>query len=156
MNKTGRIWQVADSIDQAKEWAELYLRRGAIQVDLKPHEVRDHNRDSLEDSSVGVIITMKRTGENEQNPVLLYNIGSDEWMTDDYALKTPVLVKYDSDTLRAGVIEGRRTTELASGTTITEYLVQFADDERPWIHEDNVSDDFEAVARELFANYTGG
>ena len=39
MNKNGRFWQVANSIDQAKEWAELYLRRGAIQVDLKPQGV---------------------------------------------------------------------------------------------------------------------
>ena len=34
--KFGKIWEAADTIEEARSWCAQYLARGAIEVSLKP------------------------------------------------------------------------------------------------------------------------
>lgn len=157
--KTGRIWQTADDIDQAIEWASKYLRMGALQVDLKSRRPWKEGEETLpDDKFVDVIITLVRTPETEVNMILGYKIDAEEWMTEDYPIGSPVLVRYEDDTLRAGHVRGRRVTEMSSGESYTEYFIEWAagDDQKVWLHERDVSDNPVAAAQRLYAECTGG
>ena len=157
--KTGRIWQTADDIDQAIEWASEYLRMGALQVDLKSRRPWKEGEETLpDDKFVDVIITLVRTPETEVNMILGYKIEAEEWMTEDYLIGSPVLVRYEDDTLRAGHVRGRRVTEMSSGESYTEYFIEWAagDDQKVWLHERDVSDNPVAAAQRLYAECTGG
>ena len=157
--KTGRIWQTADDIDQAIEWASEHLRMGALQVDLKSRRPWKEGEETLpDDKFVDVIITLVRTPETEVNMILGYKIEAEEWMTEDYPIGSPVLVRYEDDTLRAGHVRGRRVTEMSSGESHTEYFIEWAagDDQKVWLHERDVSDNPVAAAQRLYAECTGG
>ena len=157
--KTGRIWQTADDIDQAIEWASKYLRMGALQVDLKSRRPWKEGEETLpDDKFVDVIITLVRTPETEVNMILGYKIEAEEWMTEDYPIGSPVLVRYEDDTLRAGHVRGRRVTEMSSGESYTEYFIEWAagDDQKVWLHERDVSDNPAAAVQRLYAECTGG
>lgn len=157
--KTGRIWQTADDIGQAIEWASKYLRMGALQVDLKSRRPWKEGEETLpDDKFVDVIITLVRTPETEVNMILGYKIEAEEWMTEDYPIGSPVLVRYEDGTLRAGHVRGRRVTEMSSGESYTEYFIEWAagDDQKVWLHERDVSDNPVAAAQRLYAECTGG
>lgn len=157
--KTGRIWQTADDIDQAIEWASEHLRMGALQVDLKSRRPWKEGEETLpDDKFVDVIITLVRTPETEVNMILGYKIEAEEWMTEDYPIGSPVLVRYEDDTLRAGHVRGRRVTEMSSGESYTEYFIEWAarNDQKVWLHERDVSDNPVAAAQRLYAECTGG
>ena len=157
--KTGRIWQTADDIDQAIEWASEHLRMGALQVDLKSRRPWKEGEETLpDDKFVDVIVTLVRTPETEVNMILGYKIDAEEWMTEDYPIGSPVLVRYEDDTLRAGHVRGRCVTEMSSGESYTKYFIEWAagDDQKVWLHERDVSDNPVAAAQRLYAECTGG
>ena len=139
--KHGRIWQTADNIEQAQEWADLYLQRGAFVVELKPREIRVPGKEA-EDLLVDVIVEVPLTGEDVENPVLQYKIGADEWMTPlrhDHG--TTVYVKWDDDTIRVGTIAGyRSTTTIREGKEATdeEYLVKWLTEGEQWVPERDI------------------
>ena len=158
--KNGRIWQTADRMSEALEWAQTYLTKGAYQVDLKPRKpLKEAGQPMCEDDyHVDVIVLLDRTPEDVVNPVLDYKIDAEEWMTEDYPIGSPVLVRYEDDTLRAGHVRGRRVTEMSSGESYTEYFIEWAagDDQKVWLHERDVSDNPVAAAQRLYAECTGG
>ena len=140
--KYGRIWQTADNIEQAQEWADLYLQRGATVVELKPREARTPDNKESKDLLVDVIVEVPLTGEDVENPVLQYKIGADEWMTPlrhDHG--TTVYVKLDNDTIRVGTIAGYRfTTTIREGKEVTneEYLVTWLAKGAQWVPERDI------------------
>jgi hypothetical protein len=157
--KTGRIWQTADDIAQATEWAASYLAKGALHVELKPREPWTPGVETLpHDKLVDVIILIPYTSSLVPNPVLGYNIDREDWMIQDYPIGTNVFVHYDNGTIRAGKVYGRRTTELSPGSTNTEYFVQYYGEntQRYWVREDDVTDDAMEAAERLYAECTGG
>ena len=155
---TGCIWQTADNIGQAIEWANKYLLMGALQVDLKSRRPWKEGEETLpDDKFVDVIVTLVRTPETELNMILGYKIGAEEWMTEDYPIGSAVFVSYDDGVIKAGTVHGQRTTMLASGVK-TEYFIQYVgeDTQRYWVSEDDVTDDAVEAAQRLHAESTGG
>ena len=154
--KIGRIWQTADDINQAVEWASKYLRMGALQVDLKSRRPWKEGEETLpDDKFVDVIITLVRTPETEVNMILGYKIEAEEWMTEDYPIGTPVFVNYDDGVIKAGVVHGRRTTVLLSGTK-TDYFIQYVGGNTFWVSEDDVTDSAVVAGQRLHAEITRG
>ena len=155
---TGKIWQTADNIGEAIEWANKYLVMGALHVELKPRKPMDNGPRSADDYLVDVIVTLVRTPETELNMILGYKIEAEEWMTEDYAVGKHVFVSYDDGVIKAGTVRGRRTTEMQSGSTTTEYCIQYVgeDTQTYWVREDDVTDDAVEAAQRLHAECTGG
>ena len=100
--KFGKIWETADTIEEARSWCAQYLARGAIEVSLKPQVPRPTNGSpttlkpqvprptngspTTADTLVDLVVTIPRTYPGEINPVLNRSIDLDEWMTEDEML----------------------------------------------------------------------
>ena len=163
--KFGKIWETADTIVEARSWCAQYLARGAIEVSLKPQVPRPTNGSpTTADTLVDLVVTIPRTDPGEINPVLNRSIDLDEWMTEDEMLPLGenVFVRYDTDTIRLGVVVGRRLNEsyedISSmspvGSAVSEtvkYLILYnSDDSIPqWTGASNVCTDVEDILRDM-------
>ena len=180
--KFGKIWETADTIEEARSWCAQYLARGAIEVSLKPQVPRPTRAGSpttlkpqvprptragsptTADTLVDFVVTIPRTDPGEINPVLNRSIDLDEWMTEDEMLPLGenVFVRYDTDTIRLGVVVGRRLNEsyedISSmspvGSAVSEtvkYLILYnsMDSIPQWTGASNVCTDVEDILRDM-------
>lgn len=164
--KFGKIWETADTIEEARSWCAQYLARGAIEVSLKPQVPRPTRAGppTTADTLVDLVVTIPRTDPGEINPVLNRSINLDEWMTEDEMLPLGenVFVRYDTDTIRLGVVVGRRLNEsyedISSmppvGSAVSEtvkYLILYnsMDSIPQWTGASNVYTDVEDILRDM-------
>lgn len=66
--QVGRLWWSAESMEEALQWQNEYMSKGALSVELKPEDDR---------AVVDVIISLDMSTANE---VVGYEVGPEEWL----------------------------------------------------------------------------
>ena len=155
-NEDGRIWETADNLTEAMQWAGQYAVAGAPSIEIKPRSKPVNGL--IDDPLVDVIVTVPRTPAGTTNPILGRSIDEEEWMNEDFPVKIgkrAFCVMGWGGLQLVTVVGHRLTSARANGSAnvnkLSEYQVVLHDEEgrTMWVRTDAVGTDVARLAKEI-------